>query len=88
MKTSWKDMNKKEKVIYVVYCIIAFIGTAAAVVDMMGKWAHADVVWMIAIAIACMIDCLQNWNHRRKIAILEAVAGILVLVCGIAGKLL
>ena len=86
MKSNWKDMSKKEKALFFVYCILAIIGVVAAVADVSSKWAHADLIWMITVAIVLAIECTQNWNKNRKYAILEAIGGVIMLVCGIAGK--
>lgn len=86
MKSNWKDMNKKEKAIFFVYCILALIGVVAAIVDINGKWAHADLVWMIIVSIMLVFECIQSWNKNRKFAILELIGGVIMLVCSLGSK--
>lgn len=88
MKSNWKDMDKKEKGLFFVYCILALIAVIAAVTDVSGKWEHADLIWMITVAIVLVFECAMNWNKNRKLAILEAVGTIIMLVSGLADKFL
>lgn len=88
MKSSWNDMNKKEKAIFIVYCIISVIGAIAAVIDLTGKWEHADIFWMVSVSVLLVIDCAQNWNKNRKLAIIEVIGGIIMLVSSIGNKLI
>ena len=81
-------MSKQEKIIFFVYCIVALIGIVFAVVDYCGWWEHADLFWMLTVALVLVVECAQNWKKNRKLAILEIIGGIIMLVCGIGEKLL
>ena len=86
MKSNWNDMDKKEKGLFVVYCILALIGAVAAAVGRNSGWEHANLVWMLAVAVVLAIECKMNWNKNRKLAILEIIGGVIMLVCGIGEK--
>ena len=86
MKSNLNDMNKKEKGIFIVYCIICAVGAIAGIADASGWWEHADVFWMIAVAAVLAVECTQNWNKNRKLAIIELLGGIIMLAAGIGNK--
>ena len=86
MKSNWNDMNKKEKKFFIVYCVIALIGSIFAVLDFSGKREHADLFWMISLAAFLIIECVENWKEKRKLAIVELIGGIIMLAFGIAEK--
>ena len=88
MNTNWKDMTKQEKVRFWIYCVLAVIGAGFAVADTSGTWKHADLGWLACVIVAVVMECMENWNKNRKRAILEIVAGLIVAVACIGGKLL
>lgn len=79
-------MNKTEKGIFIVYCILGLVGIIFAIMDVLGRWGHADIFWMAIIAVALVIECTQNWNKNRKWAILELIGGIIMLASVIGNK--
>ena len=88
MNTNWKDMTKQEKMRTIVCTIISFIGAGFAIADMSGSWEHADIGWMIAVALLLVVECKENWKKNRKLAILELIGGIVMIACTIGGKFL
>ena len=60
MKTNWKDMSKKEKGLFIAYCILAVIGVVAAA-------AGADMLWMILVAVVLAVECKMNWNKTIRL---------------------
>ena len=83
MKKKWKEMNGKEKALAVVYLLIAVVALVFAVIDFAEIWVYAHMCWIFAFAALCAIDCVVEWNNKRKIAIFELVCAVLMLAFGL-----
>ncbi|MEE1200380.1 MAG: hypothetical protein U0L09_06990 [Christensenellales bacterium] len=88
MKTSWKDLDIKEKRLYIVEMVIVAIGLVCTFADFSGRCEHADIGWMLCVAVMLAIECKRSWKGNRNMAILMIVAGVVMLVSGFAGKLI
>ena len=84
MKKNWKDMTAKEKALSVAYILIGILTITFAVLDIAKLWNYAHMGWMLSFAALCGIDCLQNWNTKRKNAIIELVVCIVMLGLAVA----
>lgn len=83
MKTNWKDMSVKEKILTVAYIVVGLAAIAFAVADVADLWEHAHASWMFSFSILFGIESVRRWKESRKIAIFELVCGVLMLALAI-----
>jgi RsiW-degrading membrane proteinase PrsW (M82 family) len=82
MKSNWKDMTGKEKVLHVASLVLAAVAAVFAVLDFAEVWDRANIFWTFSFAAMCAIDGWIKWNESRKLAIVLFVCGAVMLVFG------
>lgn len=80
MKNNWKDMNKSEKITYAIALICCCIGLVFAILDICKGWEYADLGWGISFGLYLAFEAKANWNKNRKMAILNLVLAVALIV--------
>lgn len=88
MNTKWNEKTQSEKTTSIISIIFCSIAAIFAVLDLCTDWQYANLGWNIAFALYLVIEGKASWNKNRKIAVLELVLGILLIVVGLITQFL
>ena len=88
MNTKWSELTKTEKIIYVIALVFAIAGAVFASLDLFNVWAHAHLGWIITFALFLACEAKLQWAKGRKVAIINLILGIAIVVFGITSELL
>ncbi len=88
MKTKWNEMTKVEKIYYSISIIFGIVAIVFAVLDFCTDWQYASLGWNIAFGLYLGMEAKAAWNKNRKVAVLDLVLGILLIVVGLITQFL
>ena len=82
MQKKWSELGKKEKILFIINSILAVALLFFVVADV-AKWPlDAEIGWLIVAGLMLAVECIGNWNKRRKLAILELAGSVVTLAIG------
>ena len=88
MSKKWNEMTQQEKNYTIVSLIFAVAGLAFIVLDIVTEWKYANLGWAITFGLYLATEAKKNWNENRKLAILDLVLAIALVVVNILTMIL
>ena len=83
MTKNWKDLTKQEKIYQIISLVFAVAGLVFVVLDIVTEWKYAHLCWAISWAFYLLMECKAKWNMNRKLAIVDLVLAIAMIVLSI-----
>ena len=88
MSKNWKELTKQEKNHYALSLVLAAAGLIFIVLDTVTEWKYAHLCWAITFGLYLLMECKANWNKNRKMAIIDLVIAIALIVVNILTRVL
>ena len=88
MSKKWNELTKQEKTYYIIGLVFAVAGLAFIVLDVVTEWKYAHLGWAITFGLYLATEAKRNWNANRKLAILDLVLAIVLVVVNVLTTIL
>ena len=83
MSKKWNELTQQEKTYYIITLVFAVVGLGFVALDAFTDWKYAHLCWAITFGLYLATEAKRNWNANRKLAILDLVLAIVLVVVNV-----